>query len=69
MSTGKPLTNGMQDLDKDEHVPEPYTKGDVDEVYTLYKQESEARKKKDKAKLKAMTGLGFVDGETGAEGL
>lgn len=58
-----------QDLDKDDYVPEPYKKGDVDEVYTLYKQESEAKKAKDKSKLKAMTGLGFVDGETGAEGL
>ena len=34
----------IQDLDKDDYVPEPYTKGDVDEVYALYKEESDAKK-------------------------
>ncbi|KAF2154212.1 Sm-like ribonucleoprotein [Myriangium duriaei CBS 260.36] len=61
------LLLGEIDLDKDDHIPEPYTKGDVDEVYALYKQETDAKKVKDKSKQKAMKDLGFVEGETGAD--
>ncbi|GAM84589.1 hypothetical protein ANO11243_025850 [Dothideomycetidae sp. 11243] len=56
-----------QDLDKDDYIPPQYTKGDVDEVYSAYKEETEAKKLKDKSKQRAMKGLGFVEGETGAD--
>lgn len=58
---------GEIDLDKDDYIPPQYTKGDVDEVYSAYKEETEAKKLKDKSKQRAMKGLGFVEGETGAD--
>ena len=57
----------MQDLDKDDYIPEPFTKGEVDEVYAVYKQELEVKKVKDKAKTKKLRDLGFVEGETGGD--
>lgn len=58
-----------QDLDKDDYVPAPYEKGDVEEVFAIYKQELDDKKAKDKAKQMKMKDLGFVEGETGGDAL
>ncbi|KAG8627186.1 hypothetical protein KVT40_004669 [Elsinoe batatas] len=63
------LLLGEIDLDKDDYVPEPYEKGHVDEVFAVYRQELDEKRAKDKAKLKKMKAMGFVDGETGGDAL
>lgn len=56
-------------MDKDDHVPEPFQKADIEEVFALYRQEIEEKKIKDKAKFKQLNALGFVEGETGGDAL
>ncbi|TKX24062.1 U6 snRNA-associated Sm-like protein LSm1 [Elsinoe australis] len=63
------LLLGEIDLDKDDYVPAPYEKGDVEEVFAMYKQELDDKKAKDRAKQKKMKDLGFVEGETGGDAL
>jgi len=49
----------LQDLDKDDYVPEPYQQASVEKVYALKKEEDSTRKKADKTKQRKLAALGF----------
>ncbi|KAF4550208.1 Hypothetical protein D9617_18g033990 [Elsinoe fawcettii] len=63
------LLLGEIDLDKDDYVPAPFEKADIEEVFAIHKQETAAKQAKDKAKSKQMKALGFVEGETGGDAM
>jgi len=58
--------HGLQDLDKDDMVPEPYRQSTVEEVFELHKQELAERKLQEQSKTKTMAALGF-EGDTAGE--
>lgn len=49
----------LQDLDKDEVIPEPYKLAPVEKVFALQKAESEERKKVEKSRQRKLANLGF----------
>jgi U6 snRNA-associated Sm-like protein LSm1 len=49
----------QQDLDKEDHVPEPYQLGSIDQVFDLHKQEQIAKKQQEKKKHKKLAAFGF----------
>lgn len=57
---------GEIDLDKDEHVPEPWQPGRIEDVRALRKQEDEYRQRGTKRGIKALNTLGF-EGERSGE--
>jgi len=58
----------MQDLDREEHVPEPYKPGPVEEVFELHKQEQTVKKQQEKQKTKRLQALGFLGDSLGDGG-
>ncbi|GAB7346087.1 hypothetical protein MBLNU457_4845t2 [Dothideomycetes sp. NU457] len=59
---------GEIDLDKEEHIPEPYKVGPVEEVFELHKQEQALKKQQEKQKTKRLQGLGFLGDSLGDGG-
>ena len=50
---------GLQDLDKDDYIPEPYRQVSEMRAYQLQKAEKEERKLTEKANAKKLQRLGF----------
>lgn len=55
----------LQDLDKDDDIPEPYKKGSAKEVFALQKKDQEAKKRSQKSKLAKLHQVGFEGENTG----
>ena len=55
----------MQDLDKDDEVPPPFEKADVEVVRELKEEEDVKRKKNDKRRRKQLQDLGFEADHSG----
>lgn len=61
-------TSTIQDLDKDEEMPEPYRLAPVQEVFELHKQEQARKKKLEKVRSRKLAAFGF-EGEIIGEGI
>jgi U6 snRNA-associated Sm-like protein LSm1 len=48
-----------QDLDQEDHVPEPFKEAPVEKVRELMRIEAEKKKKRDSRKAKLLHGRGF----------
>lgn len=55
----------LQDLDKDDDIPEPYRQAPASEVLKLKKQAEERRKRKDKKRSSHLQALGFEPEHSG----
>lgn len=55
----KANTYATQDLDKDDHVPEPYRLTPVEEVHASQKKEKEKQKRLDGVRQRRLRDLGF----------
>ncbi len=55
----------MQDLDKDEYVPEPYRPGAPEQVLQLHRTEADERRKRDKVRQGRLSALGFEKEHSG----
>lgn len=49
----------MQDLDKDDYVPQPFRKVDAEELHTMQSQQKQEIKETDKKRAKRLADLGF----------
>lgn len=56
----------MQDLDREDDIPEPWREGELAMVIELQKREKEASKRIDAIKFRKLKELGF-DGENAGE--
>ncbi|EZF14861.1 hypothetical protein H112_06028 [Trichophyton rubrum D6] len=59
------IMSPMQDLDKDDDIPEPYRQAPASEVLKLKKQAEERRKRKDKKRSTHLQALGFEPEHSG----
>ncbi|EFE41942.1 small nuclear ribonucleoprotein Lsm8, putative [Trichophyton verrucosum HKI 0517] len=59
------IMSPMQDLDKDDDIPEPYRQAPASEVLKLKKQAEERRKRKDKRRSTHLQALGFEPEHSG----
>ena len=59
------IMSPMQDLDKDDDIPEPYRQAPASEVLKLTKQAEERRKRKDKKRSTHLQALGFEPEHSG----
>jgi len=55
----------IQDLDKDDYIPEPYKKASPEEVHSLSIQQAAERKRTEKVKQSKLGELGFEVEHTG----
>lgn len=53
------MTFRVQDLDKDDYIPEPYRKASAEEVHALSVKEAQERKSSDKIRQSKLQELGF----------
>lgn len=58
----------MQDLDKDDYIPEPYQLAPVEKVFAMKKEADKEQAKVDKRKQKKLASEGF-EGENAGEAL
>lgn len=49
----------MQDLDKDDYIPEPYEKGTPAEVFEMLTEEKEQTRRLEGRRLKRLKDMGF----------
>ena len=55
----------LQDLDKDDYIPEPYQKASPEEVHALSVKEAQDRKRSEKVRQGKLQDLGFEVEHTG----
>lgn len=53
------LNNALQDLDKDDYIPEPYRKASAEEVHAVVVRKNQLSKRSDKVKQMKLQELGF----------